>query len=431
MSKGKLTKRSVDALRCPSGRDRTFRWDGSLSGFGVAAFASGKKAYVVQYRQNGASRRMTLGQHGRITCDEARSIAKRVLGAVETGADPIGERKGARGERTFKELSDEFLRLHVATKRKRRTLEEYARILKLHLLPAFGSRRVSEIRKADVTRLHAKLADRKAVANRSLALVSSIWNWAASRDEVSADKNPAKGLEHYPEKSSERFLSSNELARLGDALRLAETTGLPWNIDESKPGAKHIPKRQRATKLDPHAVAAIRLLILTGSRLREILHAKWDYVNWERGLLLLPDSKTGKKTVYLSAPALAVLGSLVRVEGNPYIIAGMSSADRASGNDGYRADLQKPWAAVQRAAGLEGVRLHDLRHSFAATGAGSSLGLPMIGKLLGHSQPSTTARYAHLDADPMHRAANVIGNQIASVMAGHPGSSVVTLPKRR
>jgi hypothetical protein len=141
----------------------------------------------------------------------------------------------------------------------------------------------------------------------------------------------------------------------------------------------------------------IRLLILTGARLREILHARWEFIDFERGVIFLPDSKTGKKPIYLSAAALAVLSTLPHLEGNPHIIPG----DRTGQP---RVDLKRPWTAVTKAARLEGLRIHDLRHSFASIGAGASLGLPIIGKLLGHSQPSTTARYAHLDADPMRRA---------------------------
>jgi hypothetical protein len=140
------------------------------------------------------------------------------------------------------------------------------------------------------------------------------------------------------------------------------------------------------------AAAAIRLLILTGARLREILDAKWKHADFERGILFLPDSKTGPKPVYLGAAALAILASLPRLEGNPHIVAGMKDGAQ-------RADLKKPWAAVTKAAGLEGLRIHDLRHSFASVGAGASLGLPIIGKLLGHTQAATTHRYAHLDAD--------------------------------
>jgi integrase len=433
MASNRVSKRSVDALRCPPGKDRLFLWDASLSGFGIAAFPSGKKVYVVQFRQGGRSRRMTIAEHGRVTPDQARSMAKKILGAVEGGADPIEERRAARGVRTLREVSEEFLRLHVDAKRKERTTAEYRRLLEVYLLPTLGSRPLNAIKRLDLARLHSQLSDTPTTANRCLAVISSLWNWAAARDEVPQDKNPACGIERYREQGVERYLSVDELARLGDALRLAETTGIPWDIDKTKPNSKHLPKSGGGTKLDPNAIAAIRLLILTGARLREILHAKWDYVDWNRGLLLLPDSKSGKKTIYLSAAALTVLKGLNHLGNGSYIIPGSTPRKAVSKetleNGSPRADLKKPWAALARSAGLEGVRLHDLRHSFAATGAGSSLGLPMIGKLLGHSQPATTARYAHLDADPMKRAANIIGDQIVAAM-DRRSAEVVSISSR-
>src|SRR5262249_6246847 len=151
--------------------------------------------------------------------------------------------------------------------------------------------------------------------------------------------------------------------------------------------------------------------MLTGARLREILDAKWEHVDFERGVIFLPDSKTGRKTLYLSAAALEVLAGLPRIEGNSHIIPGDKTGQP-------KADLKKPWRAVTHAAGLEGVRLHDLRHSFASVGAGASLGLPVIGKLLVHSQAATTHRYAHLDADPLRRAAETIAATIAAAMNG-------------
>ena len=418
----KITKRAVDALHCPKGKDRVFLWDDALRGFGVAAFPSGKKVYVAQYRQGGRSRRMNVGQHGRLTPVEARSMAKKVLGAVEGGADPIEQRRGARGARTLKEVANEFLRVHVAPKKKPRTHEEYQRLVTLHILPALGARKLVDIKKVDVSRLHAKMQDRPGAANRTVALISNIWNWAAARDEVAQERNPVKGLERYPEQPSERYLTPDELGRLGDALRLAETTGIPWEVNAAKPTAKHLPKTNRATVVDPYAVAAIRLLIFTGARLREILHAKWENVDRERGLLLLPDSKTGKKTIYLSDVALSLLRGLTPVQDRAYIVPGSArgKAPAKGRKDAPRADLKKPWAAISRAGGLGDVRIHDLRHTFAATGAGASLGLPMIGKLLGHSQPATTARYAHLAADPMHRAANLISDQISAAMDRAP-----------
>ena len=423
MAQGRISKRSVDALQCAPGKDRDFLWDDALAGFGVAAFPSGRKVYVAQYRQNGRSRRSNIGEHGRLTPDQARSLAKSILGAVESGSDPIAERKAARAVRTFGEVAEDFLRLHVATKRKGRTKIEYGALLRAHVLPAIGQKRILDVRRADMDRLHGRMDETPYQANRALALVSAIWNWAAKSGEASLADNPAMGIERYPEMGRERFLTSEEFARLGDALAEGETVGLPWAVDETKPGAKHAPKAEnRRVKLDPFAVAAIRLLILTGARLREILDAQWSQVDLERGIIFLPDSKTGKKPVYLSAAAQAVLAALPRIEGNRHIVAGA--------NDGApRADLKKPWAAVTRAAGLEGLRLHDLRHSFASIGAGGGLGLPVIGKLLGHSQAATTHRYAHLDSDPMRRAVESIGATITAAMNGSKGADIVPLRK--
>jgi integrase len=245
-----------------------------------------------------------------------------------------------------------------------------------------------------------------------LAVVSSLYSFAAKRHFVPQGINPARGIEKYRENGRERFLGTEELSRLGEAIREAETIGLPYNIDTSKPTAKHAPKeKNRRTVIGPHAATAIRLLILTGARLREILHLKWEHVDFERGMLLLPDSKTGKKAIVLNAPALSVLANVPRV--GSFVIAGQS----AGANDEQpRSDLKRPWEAVAKRARLDGVRIHDLRHTHASVGAGAGLGLPLIGKLLGHAHAATTARYAHLDADPLRKASDRIGNHIAAAM---------------
>jgi integrase len=360
-----------------------------------------------------------------LTPDEARSEAKKLLGVVETGADPIEARREAHAVRTFGEVAEDFMRLHVAAKRKGRTEASYREILEKHVYPVIKSRRIVEVRRTQMAALHNGMRATPSAANRALAVVSSIWGWAARREEVGAGSNPCMGIERYPEQGRERYLTGDELARLGSALAEGETVGLAYEVDETKPKAKHAPKTdKRRVKLDPFAVAAIRLLILTGARLREILDAQWRHVDIERGVIFLPDSKTGKKPVYLSAAALLVLSELPRIEGNPYIIAG--AKDGAP-----RADLKKPWAAVCKAAGLDGVRLHDLRHSFASIGAGASMGLPVIGKLLGHSQAATTHRYAHLDADPLRRAADTIGAMISAAMDGNKGGEVVPLHRTK
>lgn len=421
MPKGRITKRAVDALRCPAGKDREFLWDDALAGFGVGVFPTGKKVYVAQYRKDGRSRRVSIGEHGRLTPDQARSQAKAMLGAVEGGADPVAERQAARAVRTFAAVAADFMRLHVEAKRKGRTAVTYEGLLRLHIIPAIGGKRIADVRRADVARLHARMSKTPGAANRAISVISAIWNWAARRDEVAFADNPAKGIERNREQSSERFLTTVEIIRLGAALAEGETIGLPYAVDQTKPKAKHAAKlNNRRVMLDTFAVAAIRLLILTGARLNEVLKAKWSYLDQERGIIFLPDSKRGKRPIYLSAPALAVLASIPRIANNPFIIAGSKDGQP-------RADLKRPWQAVQIAAELEGLRLHDLRHSFASFGASASLGLPVLGKLLGHSQPATTARYAHLDADPMHRAAGTIGATISAALEGRKGADIMSL----
>ena len=411
MTTGRISKRSVDALSCPDGKDRGILWDDDLAGFGVIAFPSGAKTYIVQYRQNGQSHRYQVGKHGRLTPDEARSEAKKLLGLVETGSDPIAIKKKAREAPLLNEVAEDYLKLHVQAKRKSRTYDEYARIINQHILSSLGSMRMVDIKRVDIARMHASVSQSAPVtANRALAIFSAIWSWASRRDIVSDTNNPAKGLERNREQAKERFLTSEELGRLGDTLRLAETEGLPWEVDETHPKAKHLAKPvNRRTRIDPYALAAIRLLLLTGARLREILNAEWSQIDFERGILFLPDSKTGRKPIYLSAAAQTVLGQIPKIENNPFLIAGTKRGQP-------RTDLKKPWAAIKGSAGLEGVRIHDLRHTFASFGAGAAIGLPIIGKLLGHTQPATTARYAHLDTDPLRRAVDHIGDTVTRAM---------------
>jgi integrase len=257
-----------------------------------------------------------------------------------------------------------------------------------------------------------------------LAAISAMYRWAEDHGFVPEGRpNPARKITRYREQPRERFLTSAELGRLGDALRQGEMVGLPYDVDETKPGSKHArkPENRRET-IDVFAAAAIRLLVLTGARLREILHAKWSQLDLERGVLFLPDSKTGKKPIYLGAAALSVLATLPRLEGNVFLIPGAIEGKP-------RVSLDAPWQALTRAAGLSGLRVHDLRHSFASVGAGASLGLPVIGALLGHAHTATTQRYAHLasDGDPIRRAVETIGATIDGAMNRSSGNVVVKM----
>jgi integrase len=220
--------------------------------------------------------------------------------------------------------------------------------------------------------------------------------------------NPAAKVDRNREEARERYLSTEEMIALGDALREAETVGIPHKASTSR----HAPKEKNRTVYGPHVTGAIRLLMLTGCRLREILHLRWSEYDAARGLLRLPDSKTGRKIVVLSSAAQAVLEGITLV--GQYVIASRSVATK---DETPRADLKKPWLAISRRAGLEGVHLHDLRHTFASVGAGDGMSLPIIGKLLGHADSATTARYAHVDVNPARAAADAIANKIAGHIA--------------
>lgn len=420
----KLTKRAVDAAGPRAVRYTIF--DDELKGFGVRVFPSGAKSWVVEYRpdhggRRTAKRRLTLGNVGTLTPDEARRAARHELAKVRLGSDPVRDKVDTRKAATVAEIARAYLADHALAKRKPRTAEHYRDVIERVVLPDLGTMKAEVVTRADVARLHLKWKRTHVQANRMLGIISGVYGFAAKRGLVPEGINPARGIEKFPEARRERFLTVDELVRIGAAIRAAETVGIAWDVDETSPTAKHIPKGNRRTVIGPHAAAALRLLIFTGARLREILHLRWEHVDFSRGILLLPDSKTGRKTIILNAPALAILSELPRV--GAYVIAGEIL-------DAPRADLKRPWQVIARHAGLDGVRLHDLRHTYASVGAGSGLGLPIIGKLLGHAESRTTERYAHLDNDPLRKAANAIGGTLAAAI-GEPldGADVVSVPR--
>ena len=389
----KLTNRTVAATR-PRDRD-VFVWDDELPGFGLRVKPSGVKSYVIQYRnRHNDSRRITIGRHGVIGPEKARRKAKKMLADVQDGADPATERKDDREAPTVAELAEKYLREHAAPHKKPRSVEEDQRLLRLHVLPALGRKKVAGITRADITGLHHAMRDTPGAANRTLALVSKMLNLAEKWGLRPDGSNPCRHVDRYPERKMERFLSVDELGRLGAVLAEAERT---------------------ATELRS-VIAAVRLLMFTGARLGEILNLEWSHVDFERSCLRLPESKTGAKVIHLNAPALEVLNGIER-DGSPWVIAGRDPNKPL-------VNLRKPWHRIRKAAGLDNVRLHDLRHSFASVGVAGGLSLPMIGALLGHTQPATTARYAHLAADPLKQAADMIGGRIAAALRGESGEVV-------
>lgn len=415
----RLTKREVDKTEPRAARYTIF--DDEVNGFGLRVFPSGAKSWIIEYRPDGggrrtAKRRLTLGRVGTLTPDEARRAARIVLAKVRTGDDPARGKADMRKAATVAEVASAFLNDHAHAKRKPRTAEHYRDIIERIVLPDLGTMKATAVARSDLAHLHIKWRRTHVQANRMLGIVSALYSFAARHELVPEGINPARGIEKYPESRRERFLSAEELERLGAAIRVAETLGIAWDVDETSPTSKHVPKNNRRTIIGPHAAAALRLLLFTGARLREILHLHWLHVDFERGLLLLPDSKTGRKTIILNAPALAILTELPRV--GAYVIAGEKP-------DAPRADLKRPWEVVARHAGIKGVRLHDLRHTYASIGAGYGLGLPIIGKLLGHAETRTTERYAHLDNDPLRRATNRIGADLDAALNGRRPAAAI------
>lgn len=419
----RLTRRNIATIR-PEAKPVIW-FDTDVKGFGLKIQPTGSRSWIVEYRPGAggrgvAKKRIKIGGE-ELPPEMAREAATKLLASVSLGADPAGGRASERAAVTVTDLIDMFLERHVERKRKASSAASYRGIFNVHVKPTIGAKRAPLVTRADIDKMHTSISaktegDRRRggifVANKALAIISAMYGWAAGVGLVPEGFNPASRVERFKEHRRERFLNADELGRIGSALLEAETIGLPYEVDETTQSAKHNRKPEnRRVILPRHVTGAIRLLMFTGCRLREILHLEWSHIDFQRGIAFLPDSKTGKKAIVLPDPALLILKELPRL--GRYVVASQSAG---LADENPRADLKKPWAAVSRHAGLHGVRLHDLRHSYASVGAGSGMGLPIIGKLLGHANPSTTQRYAHLDADPVRVAANAIADKISASM---------------
>ena len=423
--KARLTKRYVDAAK-PGKRD-TFTWDTNVRGFGLKMTPAGSRVYVLQYRFNRRVRRYTIGKHGSPwTPDGARIEAERLLGMVADGKDPAGDRAADKAALTVSELCDLYLTSKLSDlaagvegAKKSSTLEGDQGRIRRHIKVLLGRMQARAVEQADVRRFlqdvaagktatdvrtgprgRAIVEGGKGTATRVVGLLGGIFTFAIEQG-IRPD-NPVRGVKRFTDGKGERYLSTDELARLGDALVAAEEEGE-----------------------NSFAIAGIRLLMLSGCRKSEILTLQWAHVDFEFGCLRLPDSKTGEKVVPLGAPTLELLASLSHVESNPYVLPGEKEGAHLVG-------LPKVWARVRARAGLSDVRLHDLRHGFASIGASAGMGLPIVGRLLGHKDPATTARYAHIGSDPAKAAADSIAGTIAAAMNGENGNGgeVVELSRK-
>jgi integrase len=412
MPRRAITKRLVDRMQ--PGDPPIF--DTEVRGFGVRR-QTAAKVYFVKRRIRGKQRWLTIGEHGSPwTVENARARALALLGEIADGGDPATDRDHDIAAGTFNEFADKYLEVYAETKKKPRSAASDRTNLRLNIRPTLGPRRLTDITRADIAKLHHELRDKPGAANRCLALLSKMFNLAETWGLRSPHSNPVRHIDRYPERKMQRFLSFAELARVGDVLKCAETE----RIVPSHSKAKN-PKPREGGE-NPFLIAAVRLLLFTGARRSEILTAKWEYLDFERVLLALPDSKTGAKEIPLGAPAIAVLKDLekLKVEGNPYILPGHVGGK-------HLANIDKFWRAVCKAASIPKCRIHDLRHSFGGVGAGGGDSLLLIGKLLGHSDPRTTMRYAHLAPDPVRGAADRISAAIAAALDGKPLAKVMRL----
>lgn len=396
----RLSRRSVEAAAPEA--VRYVVWDEDLKGFGLRVEPSGTKTFIVRYRvgggRRGTLRQFKIGRYGKLTPDKAREHAERALAQAELGKDPQADREAERKTLTVRELCDLYLAEGIGAKKASTIALDKIRIER-HIKPLIGNRKINTVTAGDIERLMHDIAAGKVrsadnphtrggqgAASRTVGLLSGIFIFAMKRRLCA--ENPAKGVKRFKDNRRERFLSPKELGELGDALTASEAAGA-----------------------NPHHIAILRLLALTGARKNEIARLRWSEVELDRARLNLADSKTGQKVIPLGAAAVELISKLPRGDGGFVFPDPRHEGEPVRGLDWF-------WVGVRSRAGLDGLRIHDLRHSFASIGLAAGQALPLIGKLLGHAHHGSTARYAHLADDPVRQAADRIAAQVAGALAG-------------
>jgi integrase len=350
-----------------------------MPGFGLRISPKGQKSFLIQYRHQGKTQRMRLGRMGRVTADDARRQARILLGQAEAGKNPAAILVTKRKNPTLASVAERFVAEHIDVRLKPRTAANYRSVLRVYILPALGDKRITNVCLADLNALHSSLSDKPSQANRAVLVMSKLLNLSEQWGLRTMGSNPAGHIQLFKDNKRNRFLDKAELRRLWETLDLFE----------------------REERASAYAIQAYRLLILTGCRLGEIQTLKWSYIRANR--VEFPDSKTGYKRLPLNAKAMEVLNRTVRQEDNPYVICG----DKPGA---HIVNLQKSWRRIRTEAGLEGLRIHDLRHTFASQAVMNGTPLALVSKLLGHSKIATTMRYAHLADSELMLASEGIGN---------------------
>jgi integrase len=390
-------------------------YDTEIPGFGVRVTPHGAKSYVFRYRTKAGTQRWATWKLSELTLDKARDRARVYLGVVAAGDDPLRRVDLARTAPTLGDIADRFLKEHVAVRLKPSTERNYRQLIDTHIRPHLGTLAIADVAKADVVRLQHRLRPIPIQANRTLATLSKLLNWAEQVGLREQRSNPCYGVHRYKEHARRRYLTPAEFQHVGVALRRAERGFTVFDRQTDRPAHDDDGHELRRYPMSPIALTAIRLLLLTGARVGEILSLRWREVDLARAALHLTDSKTGRKTILLNAPALAILEAWPRHAKSPYVFPGEGRREGRKGD--HRVDIRDAWAWIRKRARIADVRLHDLRHSFASIAVSSGQTLPIVGALLGHTQAATTQRYAHLMDDPLRAAAEATGARIAAAIA--------------
>jgi integrase len=411
----KLTDRIAKLAAAPAdGKAQRIDYDTEVKGFGLRVTKGGARSFILNYRVRGVERRYTVGSYPDWKVSAAREEAKRLKRLVDQGRDPMGERHEERAAPTVNDLLDRYLVEHAPRKRER-SRQEDASLIRQWIRPDLGNKKVADLRHADVERLHRKITAHGTPtrANRTAALLSKAFSLAV-RWEWRGD-NPVKGIERNIEEKRNRYLAGDELRRLTEALAVYPNQG---------------------------AANAIRLLLLTGSRRGEVLGAEWGQFDLEAGVWVKPSSHTKQKKEHripISAPVRQLLAEMkgsadrraaeTNREPSPFLFPAPRRARAARQGPGHMVEVKGAWRGICKLAGLSGVRVHDLRHSYASILASAGLSLPVIGALLGHSNQSTTQRYSHLLDDPLRAATERVG-AIVTGNGDKPAAEVIELNRR-
>jgi integrase len=397
MAQLKLTKRAIDAIKaCET---EAFYWDPELKGLGLRVKPSGVKTWLIQYRNsNGRTRRLALGPVATLTPEQARRMAREKLGSAKDGADPSAERKADRAAESVSHMLDRYMKEHVKIHCRPNTAAMYGWLIEKVINPAMGSLTAKAVVKADVERFHRGKAETPRQANHALAVLMGAFSHINGVDAA----NPCRGLKKYPEVHRERFLSGEELKRLGSALL----------------------KHEEESTLYLPALKAVRFLVLTGLRLSEATGLRWQDVDFQRGAVFLPRPKGRKGPEWraIGSDALAMLTEIPRAAKVPWVFP-----NRAASGPLQKEAMEKTWQRLRKDSALEDARLHDLRHTVGTVAGGIGVSAFMVRDLLGHRTVAMTNRYVNHDADPVRQLSNQVGSTIAAQLEGKPRAEVVPL----